>query len=99
MKVTRKTPEVLNDPLMIAGVERVTFCLLIVLFFGLLFKVNLWAACGVTITLYFVAQRLTRKDPRILAILWNVWFLLKDTYDPCKREMFDLQIIDETEEI
>lgn len=99
MKVTRRTPEVLNDPLMVAGVERGTFILLIAIFFGLLFKVNLWAAGIVTTALYLGAQGLTRKDPRILAILWNVWFLLKDTYDPCKREMFDLQIIDETEEI
>lgn len=97
MKVTRKTPNAINAPLQILGVDRVILCILMVLFWFIGDRFS-WIAGGVFIVSSIALfQMLGRKDPDIAKVLFHS-FSLKDAYDPCRREVFTLEIVDDSTE-
>jgi hypothetical protein len=99
MKKTRITPDALNNPLEILGLQRVVF--LSVVSLGILIgnKYGLIPGVIAFLALYCGLVVLHRRDRDWFELLPACFrFQLDRAYDPCEREYFQLVIVEDSNE-
>jgi hypothetical protein len=99
MRRVRLTPEALNSPLEILGVQRVVFFVLLVVSLVITQKYR-WDVGVISFLVCFgIAQLVNRKERDWFAILPACFrFQMDRAYDPCEREYFQLVIVEDSSE-
>lgn len=99
MKKVRITPEALNSPLEILGVQRVVFFVLLVISLLITQKYRWDIGLASSVVFFGAAQYIGRKERdwfRILPACFR--FQMDRAYDPCEREYFQLVIVEDSSE-
>ena len=91
MKTVRHTPQAINKPLLILGIERMLLGLLFVVCAAIAAKLSRPLALCIFFGACTAAKAASKKDPNLLPILAECW-KFKPVYDPMKREHFEVVI-------
>jgi type IV secretory pathway VirB3-like protein len=91
---THLCAQAINQPLCVGGIERKLFGLSLAVSGVIAARLSQVIGAVVCVALLWGAKRLTRKDDRMVEIAWRLCFQ-KDHYDPFKRKVFELEIVEE----
>lgn len=83
-----------NEPLKYFGVERKLFGLSLIVSALIASQGSKLLGLAVATALLSAAKYLTRRDDRMLQILWFLW-RQGTHYDPIKRQVFQLEMVEE----
>lgn len=86
MRVTRHTPQAINKPLLIVGIERCFIGGLLMISSVVYAEIHWAVGIAVFFGGCFAAKAATRKDPEMIQVARQLW-TLKPIYDAVKREV------------
>lgn len=84
MKTIRQTPQAINKPMVILGIERSLLAIMICFSVVVASKVSAMLGGVLFLVGCYFAKRITREDPDRLKIAQQEW-RLSPIYDPIKR--------------
>jgi type IV secretory pathway TrbD component len=91
VKVLRHTPQAINKPMLVLGIERTLLGLLFVVCSIIGGKLSRPLGIALFFGSCIAAKAASKKDPKLLEILRECW-KFKPVYDPIKREPFEMVI-------
>lgn len=86
MKTVRQTPQAINKPMLILGVERTILAVVMVFCVVIAAKVDRLLGIGLFVAGCYLAKRVTRQDADRLKIARQEW-RLSPIYDAVKRSV------------
>ena len=91
MKVIRETPEAINEPMLMLGVDRMLFGADVAIASMIAQQGHDLGAFVVFFSIFFAARYYLKGDPNALSIFVECW-KFKPVYDPILRKPFEMEL-------